>query len=74
MSSRELLGMMAGMPFDSWFKGMVREDMDELIGESTIVMQDRVRAKTEALLRGEVKVETWAAENVQELDGRVRRI
>jgi hypothetical protein len=55
MSSRELLNMLAGMPYESWFKGSVREDFDELVGDATVQKMDEVRRKTEALLRGDVK-------------------
>jgi hypothetical protein len=57
MSSRELMNMLAGMPVDSWFKASVREDMDELIGDATVQVQQDVKAKTEALLRGEVRLD-----------------
>lgn len=56
MSSRELLNLIAGLPFESWFKAIVREDMDELIGDATVNEQQQVRTKTLALLRGEAKL------------------
>jgi hypothetical protein len=56
MSSRELLNMLAGMPVDSWFKGSLREDMDELVGDATVHQQQDVKAKTEALLRGDIEL------------------
>lgn len=48
--------MLAGLPFESWFKSSVREDMDDLIGDATVATLNEVKAKTEALLRGERKV------------------
>lgn len=53
MSSRELINMIEGLPPDSWFRGVVREDMDELIGDVTVHHQKDIRQKTLALLRGE---------------------
>jgi hypothetical protein len=67
MSSRELINLIEGMPFDSWFKGVVREDMEELIGDATVATLDEVRQQTEALLRGERKVTAVVIET--DMDG-----
>lgn len=56
MSSRELLNLIAGLPYESWFKAIVREDMEELIGDATVDKQNEVRDRVKALMRGEVKL------------------
>lgn len=68
MSSRELLNMLAGMPFESWFRCSVREDMDELIGDATVQKLQEVREKTEALLNGDVKPRPGGIVNDADID------